>query len=142
MTQPASTSAATTRRDFLKSSSLAAVGAGVLGSIGSLPGAYAAGDETIKIGLIGCGGRGTGAAAQALSTAGSVKLVSMGDAFSDRIQNSLSELKKAPELEGRYDRIDVPPDRQFVGFDSYQKVIDSGIDMVLLTTPPGFRPIH
>src|ERR1700733_14483540 len=67
MTQPASSSAETNRREFLKSSSMAAVGAGVLGSLGSLPGAFAANDDTIKIGLIGCGGRGTGAAVQACS---------------------------------------------------------------------------
>src|SRR5579863_6263315 len=81
MTQPASSSAATNRREFLKSSSLAAVGAGVLGSLSSLPAAYAAGDDTIKVGLIGCGGRGSEAAVQACSTPGNVKLVAMGDAF-------------------------------------------------------------
>src|SRR5258708_10841964 len=120
---PESTASATNRREFLKSSSLAAVGAGVLGSLGSLPGAYAAGDDTIKVGLVGCGGRGTGAAGQAISTKGNVKLVAMGDAFADRLQNSLSTLSKTPELQEKLDRIDVPPDRQFVGFDAYQKVL-------------------
>ncbi len=142
MTQPESQSAATNRREFLKSSSLAAVGAGVLGGLGSLPGAYAASDDTIKIGLVGCGGRGTGAAGQAISTAGNVKLVAMGDAFADRLAHSLDELKRTPELQSKLDRIDVPPDRQFVGFDAYQKVLGAGIDLVVLATPPGFRPIH
>src|SRR4029079_72102 len=86
MSQPESASAATNRRDFLKTSSLAAVGAGVLANLGSLPGAHAAGDDTIKVGLIGCGGRGTGAAGQAISTSGKVKLVAMADAFEDRLQ--------------------------------------------------------
>src|SRR5438045_3591465 len=103
MNQTASDSAATNRREFLKSSSLAAVGAGVLGSLGSLPGAYAAGDDTIKVGLVGCGGRGTGAAGQAISTKGNVKLVAMGDAFADRLQNSLSELGRTPELQEKLD---------------------------------------
>ncbi len=139
---PESIASAANRREFLKSSSLAAVGAGVLGSLGSLPGAYAAGDDTIKVGLVGCGGRGTGAAGQAISTKGNVKLVAMGDAFADRLQNSLSTLSKTPELQEKLDRIDVPPDRQFVGFDAYQKVLAAGIDLVILATPPGFRPIH
>ncbi len=142
MTQPASQTSEPNRREFLKSSSVVAVGAGVLGSLGSLPRAHAAGDDTIKIGLVGCGGRGTGAAGQAISTSGKVKLIAMGDAFADRLQNSLSELKKTPELQDKHDRIDVPPERQFVGFDAYQKVLDSGIDLVVLATPPGFRPIH
>ncbi len=142
MSQPALQSGASNRRDFLKTSSLAAVGAGVLGSLGSLPGAHAAGDDTIKVGLIGCGGRGTGAAGQALSTKGNVKLVAMADAFVDRLQSCLSELKKNPELQEKGDRIDVPPERQFVGFDGYEKVIAAGVDLVILTTPPGFRPLH
>jgi predicted dehydrogenase len=142
MSQPAAQSGASNRRDFLKTSSLAAVGAGVLGSLGSLPGAHAAGDDTIKVGLIGCGGRGTGAAGQALSTKGNVKLVAMADAFVDRLQSCLSELKKNPELQEKSDRIDVPPERQFVGFDGYEKVIAAGVDLVILTTPPGFRPLH
>jgi predicted dehydrogenase len=142
MSQPASEFGATGRREFLKSSSLAAVGTGLLGSLSSLSGAHAAGDDTIKVGLIGCGGRGTGAAGQAISTAGNVKLVAMADAFADRIQDCISTWKRTPELQEKLDRIDVPPERQFVGFDAYKKVIASGVDLVILTTPPGFRPIH
>ncbi len=140
MNQPASQSAATDRRGFLKTSSLAAVGAGVLESLGSLPGAFAAGDDTIKIGLIGCGGRGTGAAAQALSTKGNVKLVAMGDAFPWQLENSYKGLKQA--MADRPDRLAVTEDCKFTGVDAYKKVIAAGVDLVILATPPGFRPVH
>ncbi|HMC11039.1 MAG TPA: Gfo/Idh/MocA family oxidoreductase, partial [Pirellulaceae bacterium] len=141
MTQPASSSsAATNRREFLKSSSLAAVGAGVLGSLGSLPGAFAASDDTIKVGLIGCGGRGTGAASQALSTNGNVKLVAMGDAFAWQLEDSYRKIKEA--LGTRPDRVAVPEENKFVGLDAYKKVLAAGVDLVVLATPPGFRPVH
>ncbi len=129
------------RRDFLKTSTLAAVGAGALGTLGVLPGAYAAGDETIKVGLVGCGGRGTGAANQALNTKGSVKLVAMGDLFPDRIEGASNQLKK--ELgDEKQDRFAVDSDHKFSGFDAFEKVINSGIDLVILATPPHFRPQH
>ncbi len=135
-----STLAAASRRDFLKTSSIAAVGAGLFGSLGNLPGAYAGGDDVIKVGLIGCGGRGTGAATQALSTKGNVKLVAMGDAFEDRLKGSLEHLKKG--FEGMPGRVDVPVEMQFTGFDAYKKVLAAGVDLVILATPPGFRPVH
>src|SRR5262245_243938 len=128
----------TTRREFLATSSLAAVGTGVLGTLGSLPGAFAAGDDTIKVGLVGCGGRGTGAALQALSTSGSVKLVAMCDAFPWKVEECYGHL--ARDLSDRPDRLAVDPDHRFVGLDGYRKVIDSAIDLVILATPPGFRP--
>jgi predicted dehydrogenase len=128
----------TTRREFVKRSTIAAVGAGLLGQFAQPAGAYAAGDDTIRVGLVGCGGRGTGAATQALSTEGGVKLVAMGDAFADQLDNSHQELKKKFDSE----RLAVDDDHKFVGFDAYQKVIDSGVDLVILATPPGFRPIH
>ncbi len=113
-------------------------------------GAYAAGSDELKIGLVGCGGRGTGAAMQALTaTEYPVKLWAMGDLFADQIEASHSMLSSGAE--GRYDRssfpslskkMDVPGERRFTGFDSFQKVIDSGIDMVILATPPHFRPEH
>ena len=140
MTQPETNSAATNRRDFLKTSSLAAVGASVLGGLGSLPGAYAASDDTIKIGLIGCGGRGSEAAVQACSAPGSTKLVAMGDAFDWQLNDSANKIKGA--LAEKPDRFAVTDDRKFVGLDAYQKVIDSGVDLVVLATPPGFRPVH
>jgi myo-inositol 2-dehydrogenase/D-chiro-inositol 1-dehydrogenase len=132
-------SAGATRRDFLKASTAAAVTGAIAGSLSIARSAHAGADETIKIGLIGCGGRGTGAASQALQTAGPVKLIAMGDAFPDQVESCLSTLQAEPSLG---ERIDVPQDRRFSGFDAYQKVIDSGVDLVILATPPGFRPIH
>jgi len=96
----------------------------------------AANNQKLKIGLIGCGGRGTGAATQALQADPNVVLWSIGDAFSSQIGVSLNNLKKFG------DKVDVPEARQFSGLDSYQKVIESGVDVVLLTAPPAFRPLH
>lgn len=132
--------ASTNRREFLKTSSLAALGTATAGSLSLSSAVWAGVDDTIKVGLIGCGGRGTGAAAQALSTQGKVKLTAVGDAFADRAERVANSLREA--LKDKADRVDVPPDRVFVGFDAYQKVIDSGVDLVILATPPGFRPIH
>jgi len=130
----------TSRRDFLKTSSIAAaMGTGLLSSLSAR--AYAAGDDTLKIGLVGCGGRGSGAAAQALSTEGKTKLVAMGDAFRNQLDGALRNIQAA--VSGRPDaEVDVEEARKFVGFDAYQQVIDSGVDLVILATPPGFRPIH
>lgn len=129
------------RRDFLKTTTVAAVGAGVLGGLGALPGAYAAGDDQMKIALIGCGGRGKGAAAQALRTEGNVRLVAMGDAFKDNAESALSQLKA--EFDERPDRIAVAPDMVFHGFDAYKKILAiQDLDLVILATPPGFRPLH
>lgn len=127
------------RRDFLQKTSIAAAGLTALGAIPT--NAFAGGDDTIRVGLIGCGGRGTGAAGQALSTEGKVKLVAMADAFEDRLEASLKNLRKTMGADGQ-DRIDVDEDKKFTGFDAYQKVIDTGVDLVILATPPGFRPIH
>jgi len=140
MSQPASQSVASNRREFLKSSSLGAVGAGVLGSLGNLPAVFAAGDDTIKVGLIGCGGRGSEAAVQAVSAPGNVKLVAMGDAFPWQLEDSYGKIKGA--LAEKADRFAVTDDAKFVGLDAYQKVIAAGVDLVILATPPGFRPLH
>jgi myo-inositol 2-dehydrogenase/D-chiro-inositol 1-dehydrogenase len=127
------------RREFLKTSSMAVVGSTLAASLGVARQAHAASnDDTIKIALIGCGGRGTGAAGQALSTAGSVKLVAMADAFRDRLDQSLNSLSK----EVGTAKIDVPEEQKFVGFDAYQKALATNCDLVILATPPGFRPIH
>ena len=128
---------ATRRRDFLKVTAAATTAAALTRAIEV--GAYAAEDGTLDVAIVGCGGRGTGAVANALSTAGPTRLVAMADVFSDRMQGSLDALKKQfPE------KIQVSPDRQFLGFDAYKKVIDllpkNGV--VVLTTPPAFRPIH
>jgi predicted dehydrogenase len=126
--------AATSRRTFLKASAATVATSSVL-----LPGAYAAGNDTLRVGLVGCGGRGTGAAKQALRADPKVKLVAMCDAFMDRLQTSLGDLKNIKDIAGK---IDVAPDHCFDGFDGYQKLLNSGVDVVLLCTPPGFRPLH
>lgn len=131
-----SQSSVPSRRDFLKSSTAAAVGGALLSGLALPRSVHAAGSDVLKIGLIGCGGRGTGAAAQALAADKNVKLTALGDTFADRLQSSLDNLKQQTPAE----KIDVPEDRRFVGFDAYQKVIDSGVDVVLLCTPPHFRP--
>ena len=105
------------RRDFLKTSSTVAA-AMALGGLSIERSAYAAGSDQIKLALIGCGGRGSGAANQALSTEGDVKLIAMADAFPDRLKSSLGELQRAHK-----DRVDVPEDHQFIGFDAYKKAI-------------------
>jgi predicted dehydrogenase len=129
---------AATRRGFLKSSALA-LAATSAAQLGVAQSAHAAGSDVLRIGLIGCGGRGTGAAAQALHADENVKLTAMGDAFEDRLQTSLENLAKQADVAHK---IDVPPERKFVGFDAYRQVIDSGVDVVLLTAPPHFRPMH
>lgn len=128
------------RRTFLETASSAAIAGGLAAGLSIARSAHAgATSELIRVGLIGCGGRGTGAAKEALSTQGEVKLVAMGDAFADRLEGSLHSLQRIPSLSGR---IDVPPERRFVGFDAYRQVLDAGVDLVILATPPGFRPIH
>jgi predicted dehydrogenase len=117
------------RREFIATSAAA---------LAAAPTLYAAGDDTLKVGLIGCGDRGTGAAVQALSADKNVKLVAMADAFEDRLQSSLANLRRKKEVAAK---VDVKPDACFVGFDAYKDVIDR-CDVVLLTTPPHFRPIH
>ncbi|MGQ9576829.1 MAG: Gfo/Idh/MocA family protein [Thermoguttaceae bacterium] len=127
------------RRGFWKRSARAGAGGALVARLDPARFAHAAGGETIKIGFVGCGNRGTGACREALSTKGPVQLVAIGDLFADRLETSLKNLCKYPELRAR---IDVPQERKFVGFDAYQEVIDSGVDLVLLTTPPHFRPIQ
>ena len=127
------------RRDFLKSS---AVASGVIATAVHFPhvaNAAAAGDK-IKIGWVGCGGRGTGAANQALNADSNVVMWSMGDVFQDKIDSGLESLKK--EQAKNPEKVSVSPERQFTGLDAYKKVIESGVDVVLLTTSPGFRPMH
>ena len=128
----------TSRREFVKTSTLAASGA-IAAAVKLCPAVHAAGNDLIKVGLIGCGGRGTGAASQALMADSRVQLTAMGDVFEDRLQLSLKSLNK---IEGLESKIDVPPERQFVGFDAYKQVLASGVDVVLLTSPPHFRPLH
>ena len=125
------------RREFLKTSSGALTGAALASAVSVR--SYAGEDNTIKIALVGCGGRGTGAAANALATDGPTKLWAMADIFDFKLQASLKNLtQQFPK------QVEVPAERQFYGLDAFQKAIDSleGSDVVLLTTPPAFRPIH
>ncbi len=120
------------RRDFLKSSAAVAVAT----HLASAPSVHAAGSDVIKVGLVGCGGRGTGAAEQSINSSSNVKLHAMGDLFKDHLDGCLDKLKKFG------DKVEVANDRKYIGFDAYKKVIDSGVDLVILATPPGFRPAH
>ena len=133
----APTSVSATRRDFLKQTSTALAGLSLAPGLAAR--SYAAEQNTIKIALIGCGGRGTGAAANALSTAGPVQLVAMADVFENRLAGSLKNL--SANFAGK---VDVPADRQFLGMDGFKKAIDliAPGGVAVLATPPGFRPIH
>ena len=128
----------TSRRGFLRSTATAAVGGALAGPAG-LPAVLAGpvNTQTLRVGLIGCGGRGTGAAVNALKADANVHLTAMADLFEDSLQSSLALLRKESP-----DQVRVERERCFLGFDAYQKLIDSGVDVVLLTTPPGFRPEH
>lgn len=141
------------RRDFLKTSGTLALGA-ALAAATTRPG-YTAGDETIRLALIGCGGRGTGAAANALAVKnGPTRLVAMADIFEERLRRSHDALSSAAtRQQGSADswirgfessQVDVPRDRQFLGFDAYQKAMDClrPGDVVILTTPVAFRWVH
>ena len=124
------------RRTFLQTSATVA-GASLLPA-SALAGASGRQDDVLKVALIGCGGRGSGAITQALRTAGNVRLVAVADAFRDRLDGCLAEVSQnVPE-----ERIDVPEERKFVGFDAYEKAMAEDVDVVVLTTPPGFRPMH
>jgi len=123
------------RRDFLRTTTAAVVG-GTLASTVRVPGAFAAGSDEIRVGVIGCGGRGTGAAENVLNAADGVRLVAMGDLFPDRLQESVKNLTKFGE------RSAVPQDRQFTGFDAFEKVIATDANYIILATPPAFRPMH
>ncbi len=126
------------RREFLKSATGIAVSGGAA-SLVSPAMIHASGSEILRVGLIGCGGRGTSAANQALLADPQVQLTAMGDLFEDRLERSLKTLSRTKTL---LKKINVPAERQFVGFDAYKEVIASGVDVVLLATPPHFRPIH
>jgi predicted dehydrogenase len=123
------------RRDFLKTTGTVAAASALSGV--AIPAVHAGEENTIQVALVGCGGRGTGAAANALSTQqGPIKLVAMADVFRDRLDGSYNELSQSFA-----DKMEVPEDRKFVGFDGYQKAMDclKEGDVVILTTPPAFR---
>ena len=125
------------RRKFLRTSSALVVGSAAAANLALSRSAHAAGSDVLKIGLVGCGGRGTGAVGNALAADPHTKLVAVADAFADRAENSLKQLRKTAA-----DRVDVEPDRVFVGFDAYRKLLACDVDVVILATPPHFRPAH
>jgi predicted dehydrogenase len=137
MTRESSTRAAASRRTFLKTSAVMMSGA-LTTPITATAGFHVAASDLLRVGLIGCGGRGTGAATQALKADKNVNLFAMGDAFDDRLRDSLARLNSDSEIRAK---IAVTPDRCFVGWDAYKQVI-ACCDVVLLCTPPQFRPLH
>jgi predicted dehydrogenase len=131
----------------LHGSAAAALGTAAAGRLAAK--AYSTEGDEIKIALIGCGGRGTGAAVQALSTEGKVTLWAMADAFADRLESSYRRLmqggrfSRSPDAGSQAAKVDVPPERRFAGLDAYRKIMGlDEIDVVIQTTPPGFRPVH
>jgi len=125
------------RRDFVKKTGSAVLGSTLGFNVLSARTPNFANSETLKIGLIGCGGRGTGAALQAMTADSNVVLTVMADIFEDRLTESYNNLmKESPS------KMKVDEGNKFIGFDSYKKVLESDVDVVLLTTPPCFRPGH
>ena len=124
------------RRDFLKTAGVVTA-ASLSGGASIARSAHAAGSDVLKVGLVGCGGRGTGAARDALSADANTKLTALADPFLEKALGSRERLKKQFG-----DRIAADEGQCFDGFDGYQKVLESGVDVVILATPPHFRPIH
>jgi hypothetical protein len=130
---------ALSRREFLKASAATGAalgGAALFGHLGTNF-AFAQGAAIIKVGVVGCGGRGTGAAGDCANAAPGVVIHALGDVFQNRLDGARKNLS-----DGLKEKMQVTDDRCFVGFDAYQRVINSGVDLVILATPPGFRPMH
>ncbi len=148
MTKPTPAAPQIGRRAFLTTTT-ALASSSLVGGLSIARAAHAAGDDTIKLALIGCGDRGAGAATQALRTSGPIKLWAMADLFAEQIDTKLEILRTGEEAaydrdshQGFASQIDVPPERRFVGFEAYRQAIDSGADVVILATPPHFRASH
>ena len=126
------------RRQFIKTAGIATIGATLPGTsmLGSKA-MWSSNSNTLKVGLIGCGGRGTAAAGEALNADPNVIITAMADAFDDRLQESYNKLKEKYK-----DKVQVSKENQFVGLDAYQKLIDTDVDVVLLVAPTAFRPDH
>ncbi|MBM4107955.1 MAG: Gfo/Idh/MocA family oxidoreductase [Phycisphaerae bacterium] len=127
-----------TRRGVLK-----AAAATTLAATLGLPGAQASArgrGEALRVGVVGCGGRGTGAAVNMLEASPDARIVALGDVFADRLASCRERLADQPPE--RAGRVDIPDERCFTGFDAYRRVLGAGIDIAILATPPGFRPLH
>ncbi len=127
------------RREFIMTG---AVAASALAGFSIVKNAWGQNADPIKIGLIGCGGRGTGAVDNCISAAPNVQLVAMADLFQDHLDSSLAKLKDPKREGGPLPNIKVTKEKCFVGFDAYQKLLATDVDLVILATPPGFRPLH
>lgn len=127
-----------TRKEFCRNATLAAGGGILLSSLPVGASAYAAGSDTLRVAVVGCGGRGTGAASQALQADEGVKIVALADAFRDRLDDCYSRLS---DRFGESDRLDLPEEHKFTGFEAYRHAIDLA-DVVILAGTPGFRPKH
>jgi predicted dehydrogenase len=125
------------RRDFLKTSGLAVVGSTVAASLAAPAAVHAGGSEILKVGVIGCGSRGSGAASDAMKSEDNVRLTAMADMFPDALQNAKRNLKVAIG-----DKFAVRDEHCFSGFDAYKQLLATDVDVVLLCTPPHFRPLH
>lgn len=149
MQHPAKKSPATSRRNFLRTSAAAAISGALVARAAEAAATSSAvavrnfgpaiNNDKIKIALIGCGGRGSGAVRNALHADKNVELIALADVFPEQANAALASLQKEESLK---DRVKVNPDHVFSGLDAYQKAIDCGVDLVLLATPPGFRPQH
>jgi myo-inositol 2-dehydrogenase / D-chiro-inositol 1-dehydrogenase len=137
-------SSGSSRREFLATA--AAATAAVSAGLSWVPSVHAAGDDVIKVGLIGCGGRGTGAAENVLHSAPNVEIVALGDVFQDRLDGCRNRLKEIGATDGKVkelgNKVSIKDENCFVGLDAYEKVIGSDANYIILATPPGFRPIH
>ncbi|MCX8108267.1 MAG: Gfo/Idh/MocA family oxidoreductase [Verrucomicrobiae bacterium] len=127
------------RREFLRTSGAFAITSAIASTVTVPRHALAAGSDTLKVGLIGCGGRGTGAAANALNADKNTVLTAVADVFKEKCESAVRSLRQSDAIR---DRVKVTPETMFVGLDGYQRLIDSGVDVVLLAEPPGFRPKH
>ena len=130
----------TSRRDFLKRSTAVTAGAVLAGGLGLdvARTAHAQGSGQIKVALIGCGGRGSGAIVNCLDADEAIRVVAVADAFENKARGCVERLRKSKHA----NRAEIPDDRIFAGLDAYQKAIDCGVDMVVMATPPGFRPVQ
>jgi myo-inositol 2-dehydrogenase / D-chiro-inositol 1-dehydrogenase len=130
------------RREFIKTSGLFTASAVVAASLRSPLMVHAAGSDLLKVAVIGCGGRGTGAAVDCLEAGGNVKIVAVADAFERQAKNAAKAIKENAARLKVPEKSDISEDNIFWGLDAFQKAIDAGVDMVIIAGPPGFRPQH
>ncbi|MCK4967321.1 Gfo/Idh/MocA family oxidoreductase, partial [bacterium] len=130
-----------TRRGFIQKSAAAAAATTSMSGFPYISKSWGKNADPIRIGLIGCGGRGTGAAENALTAAPNVHLIALADAFPDRLEMCKKELTNPKRRGGPVPNFEVKDDHCFTGFDAYKKLLETDVDYVMLCEPPGFRPI-